>query len=80
MRVAFNKEDIPMKMTIGHFLFRRLREIGVSHIFGVREILICSFWSSSARSMGLILSAPATSSMRPTPPTATRAPMALALC
>lgn len=24
-----------MKMTIGHFLFRRLREIGVSHIFGV---------------------------------------------
>ena len=35
MRVAFNKEDIPMKMTIGHFLFRRLREIGVSHIFGV---------------------------------------------
>lgn len=24
-----------MKMTIGHFLFRRLREIGISHIFGV---------------------------------------------
>ena len=24
-----------MKMTIGHFLFRRLREIGVGHVFGV---------------------------------------------
>ena len=76
MRVAFNKEDIPMKMTIGHFLFRRLREIGVSHIFGVPGDFNLQLLEQLSEIDGIDF----VGSMRPTPPTATRAPMALALC
>lgn len=77
MRVAFNKEDIPMKMTIGHFLFRRLREIGVSHIFGVPGDFNLQLLEQLSEIDGIDFVGTCNELKRPTPPTATRAPMAL---